>query len=45
MDWNNLDVEKEILLGEDSSRQFQEKIDKADKLAKATTRPGAQNHY
>ena len=26
--------QKEILLGEDSSRQFKEKIDKADKLAK-----------
>src|SRR4051794_4772596 len=34
MYWNNLDIEKEILLGEDSSRQFKEKIDRADKLAK-----------
>lgn len=33
MDWNNLDIKKEIALGEDSSRQFKEKIDTAARLA------------
>jgi ATP-dependent DNA helicase RecG len=33
MDWNNVDIKKELSLGEDSSRQFKEKIEKADKLA------------
>lgn len=33
MDWNNFDIEREIALGEDSSRQFKEKIDTAAKLA------------
>jgi ATP-dependent DNA helicase RecG len=34
MNWEELDIEKEIALGEDSSRQFKEKIEKASELAK-----------
>ena len=33
MDWNNVDIAKEISLGEDTSRQFKEKMESAAKLA------------
>ncbi len=34
MDRNNINFQKEISLGEDSSRQFKEKLDKASEIAK-----------
>jgi ATP-dependent DNA helicase RecG len=34
MNWDELDIEREIALGEDSSRQFKEKIEKPSDLAK-----------
>jgi ATP-dependent DNA helicase RecG len=33
MDWERVDIQKEIALGEDSSRQFKEKIEHTFKLA------------